>query len=65
MTLAPLVPMVNPLMVTTNGEVPMSVIDVVKTTEVELVLLHVTARSATLVAPAWTKGVDAAKKLGG
>jgi hypothetical protein len=64
-TLAPLLPMVNPLMVTTKGEVPMTAVDVVKTIEVELVLLQETERSATLVAPAWTTGVDGAKKLGG
>ena len=52
MTLAPLVPMVKPLIVTTKGEVPMTAEDVVKTIEVELVLLHATVRSATLAAPA-------------
>ena len=50
-TLAPLLPMVKPLMMTTKGEVPMTAEDVVKTIEVELVLLHATVRSATLVAP--------------
>ena len=64
-TLAPLVPTVNPLMVTTKGEVSMTAMDVVKTIEVELVGLHATERSATLVAPAWTYGVEGAKKLGG
>ena len=64
-TLAPLVPMVNPLMVTTKGKVPMTAVDVVKTIEVELVGLHTTERSATLVAPAWTNGVEGAKNLGG
>ena len=64
-TLAPLLPMVNPLMVTTNGKVPMAAMDVVKTTEVELVLLHATVRSATPAAPAWTNGADGAKKLEG
>ncbi len=51
-TLAPLVPMVKPLIVTTKGEVLMTAEDVVKTIEVELVLLHATVRSATLAAPA-------------
>ncbi len=64
-TLAPLLPMVNPLMVTTKGEVPMAAMDVVKTTEVELVRLHTITRFVTLEAPACTKGVDGAKKLGG
>ena len=64
-TLAPLVPTVNPLMVTTKGEVPMTAVDVVNTIEVELLLLQLTERSATLVAPAWTYGVEGAKKLGG
>ena len=36
-TLAPLLPMVNPLMVTTKGEVLMTAMDVVKTIDVELV----------------------------
>jgi len=51
-TLAPLVPMVKPLMVTTKGEVSMTAMDVVKTIEVEPVGLHATVRSATLAAPA-------------
>jgi hypothetical protein len=64
-TLAPLLPMVNPLIVTTNGDVTITAADVVKTIEAELVLLLATARPATLVAPALTYGVDGAKKLGG
>ena len=64
-TLAPLLPMVNPLMVITNGDVPIAAVDVVKTIEVELALLHTTVRSVTLAAPAWTKGEDGAKKLEG
>ena len=64
-TLAPLLPMVNPLMVTTKGEVPMAAIDVVKTVDEDLVLLHATTRSATLAAPTWTKGADGAKKFEG
>jgi hypothetical protein len=43
----------------------MTAVDVVKMIEVELVLLQVTERSATLVVPAWTTGVDGAKKWGG
>ncbi len=64
-TLAPLLPMVNPLMVTTKGEVPMAAMDVVKTIDVELVLLHATERFATLEAPSWTIGTDGAKKFEG
>jgi hypothetical protein len=64
-TLAPLLPIVNPLIVTTKGDVPITVVEVVKTTEVVLVLLHATVRLATLVAPALTYGADGAKKLGG
>ena len=51
-TLAPLVPMVKPLMVTTKGEVPMMAMDVVKTIDVELVGLHNITRFVTLEAPA-------------
>jgi hypothetical protein len=66
-TFATLLPIVNPLIVTTKGDVPTTAADVVKTSEVELVLvlLHATVSSATLVAPALTNGVDVAKKLGG
>ena len=64
-TLAPLLPMVKPLIVTTKGDVPITAADVVKTTEVKPGLLQVTIRPAVLVAPAWTYGVDIAKKLGG
>ena len=64
-TLAPLLPMVNPLMVTTKGEVPMAAIDVDKTIDEELVLLHATTRYATLTASTWTKGLDGAKKFEG
>ena len=66
-TLAPLLPIVNPLIVTTKGDVPITAADVVKTSEVELVLvlLHATVSCATLVAPALTNGVDGAKKLKG
>ncbi len=64
-TLAPLLPIVNPLIVTTKGDVPITAADVVKTTEVELVLLHATTRSATLAAPTLTNGVDGAKKFEG
>jgi hypothetical protein len=62
--LAPLLPIVNPLIVTTKGDVPITAADVVKTSEVGLVLLPATVRLAKLVAPAWTY-VDGAKKLGG
>jgi len=41
-TLAPLLPMVNPLIVTTKGDAPITAADVVKTSEVELVLVHAT-----------------------
>ncbi len=51
-TLAPLVPMVKPLMVTTKGEVPMMAMDVVKTIDEELVGLHNITRFVTLEAPA-------------
>ena len=51
-TLAPLLPMAKPLIVTTKGEVPMTALDVAKTIEVGLVLLQASARSETLVAPA-------------
>jgi hypothetical protein len=67
-TLAPLLPIVNPLIVTTKGDVPITDADVVKTSsevELELVLLHATASSATLVALALTYGVHGAKKLEG
>ena len=64
-TLAPLLPMVNPQMVTTKGEVPMAAMDVVKTIDVELVLLHAIMRFATLAAPTWTTGVDCAKNIEG
>ena len=64
-TLAPLLPIVNPLIVTTKGDAPITAADVVKTIEVELMLLLATVRPATLVAPALTYGVDVAKKLGG
>ena len=53
-TLARLLPILNPLIVTTTGDVPITAVDVVKTTEVVLVLLHATVRPATLVAPALT-----------
>ena len=65
LTLAPLLPMVNPLMVMTKGEVLMAAIDVDKTIDEELVLLHATTRSAILAAPTWTNGVDGAKKFEG
>jgi hypothetical protein len=64
-TLAPLLPIVNPLMVTTKGEVPIAAIDVVKTIDEELVLLHATTRSATFAATTWTNGADGAKKFEG
>ena len=51
-TLAPLLPIVKPLMVTTKGELSMSAADVFKTIEVESVLLQATARFVTLAAPA-------------
>ncbi len=54
LTLARLLPILNPLIVTTTGDVPITAVDVVKTTEVVLVLLHATVRPATLVAPALT-----------
>ena len=51
-TLAPLLPMVNPLMVTTKGEVLMTAMDVFKIMDVELVGLHNITRFVTLEAPA-------------
>ena len=65
LALAPLLPIANPLIVTTKGDVPITAADVVKTVQVELVLLLATVRPTTLVAPALTYGVDGAKKLGG
>ncbi len=63
-TLAPLLPMVNPLMVTTKGEVLMAAMDVVKIIEVELVLLHMMTRFATLESPIAKEGLtEGAKKF--
>ena len=63
--MAPLLPIVIPLMVMMKGNVSMTAMDVVMTTEVELGLLHTTEIFATLVAPGGIKGVDGAKKLEG
>jgi hypothetical protein len=62
---APLVaaPIVNPLIVTVNAEAPIVAPDVVITTDVAVVGLHVTVSPATLLAPDATPGViDEAKK---
>jgi hypothetical protein len=66
-TLAPLLPMVKPLMVMVNTDDKlMEAPEIVKTTAVADVASHTAARPATLLAPAATVGVtDGAKKLGG
>jgi len=60
-------PIVKPLIVTVNAVVFfMAAPNIVSTTAVLLVALHVTFRPTTLLAPAATTGVtNAAKKLGG
>jgi hypothetical protein len=66
-TLAPLLPMVNPLIVILNGasEV-MEATKIVMTTEVLEVALHAAESSGTLLAPAATVGtIYEAKKLDG
>ena len=64
-TLAPLLPMVKPLIVTVNwDDGSMDAPDIVKTTAVTDVALHTAARPETLLAPAATAGAtDGAKKL--
>ena len=66
-TLAPLLPMVKPLIVMVNTDDGlMEAPEIVQTTAVEDVALHTAARPETLLAPAATVGVmDGAKKLGG
>ena len=62
-TLEPLVPMVNPRIVTINAAASTVAPDVVITTDVELVMPHVAVSPATLLAPSDTLGViDEAKK---
>ena len=64
--LAPLDPIVIPLIVIVNANALMEAPEVVMTTAVEEVALHVAARPETLLAPAATVGVtDGAKKLDG
>ncbi len=64
-TLAPLLPMVKPLIVTVNTDTGlMEAPDIVKTTAVTDEALHAAARPETLLAPAATVGVtDEVKKL--
>ena len=50
-TLEPLDPIVNPLIVTVNADAPIVAPDVVITTDVAVVGLHVTVSPATLLAP--------------
>jgi hypothetical protein len=65
-TLEPLDPIVNPLIVTVNADAPIVAPDVVITTDVAVVGLHVTVSPATLLAPDATLGViDEAKKAEG
>lgn len=66
-TLAPLLPMVKPLIVIVNTDDGlMEAPDIVKTTAVTDVSLHTAARPETLLAPAATVGVtDGTKKLEG
>ena len=61
--LAPLDPIVIPLMVIVNNDALMEAPEVVMTTVVEDVALHVAARPETLLAPVATVGVmEEAKK---
>jgi hypothetical protein len=64
--LAPLDPIVIPLSVIVNADTLMEVPEIVITTAVEEVALHVAARPETLLAPAATVGViEEAKKFEG
>ena len=64
--LAPLDPIVIPPIVIVNANALMEAPEVVMTTAVEEVALHVAARPETLLAPAATMGVmEEAKKLKG
>ena len=64
--LAPLGPIVIPLMVIVNADALMEAPEIVITTAVEEVALHVAARPETLLAPAATVGVmEGAKKFEG
>ncbi len=64
--LAPLDPIVIPIIVIVNADALMEAPEVVMTTEVEEVTLHVAARPETLLAPVATVGVmEEAKKLEG
>ena len=66
-TLAPLLPIVNPLIVIVNSDDGlMEAPEIVMTTAVMEVALHTAARLVTLLAPAATVGVTGeAKKLAG
>jgi hypothetical protein len=66
-TLAPLLPMVSPLIVIENkDDGPMEAPEIVMTTAVMEVALHTAARPETLLAPAATVGeTGEAKKLAG
>ncbi len=66
-TLAPLFPIVNPLIVILNDESElMEAPDIVMTTEVLEVALHAAESSGTLLAPAATAGtMNGAKKVEG
>ncbi len=66
-TLAPLLPMVSPLIVIVNTDDGlMTAPEIVMTTAVMEVALHTAARLVTLLAPAATVGVTGeAKKLAG
>jgi hypothetical protein len=64
--LAPLDPIVMPLIVIVNADALIEAPEVVMTKAVEEVALHVAARSETLLAPAATVGVmEEAKKFEG
>ena len=64
--LAPLDPIVIPIIVIVNADALMEAPEIVMTTAVEEVALHVAARPETLLAPADTVGVmEEAKKLEG
>ncbi len=64
--LAPLDPIVIPLIVIVNANALMEAPEVVMNTAVEKVALHVAARPETLLAPAATVGVmEEAKKFKG
>jgi len=65
-TLAPLDPIVIPLMVIENTDALMEAPEIVITTVVEEVALHAAARPETLLAPVATVGVmEEAKKFEG